>query len=152
VEVPQYQKRIKKMEVRWYNSYLIGSLDMQNFRYKVDNPSIVARTLKAILFSEDFADVVIISGMHPYQERIYAHRQILAASSEVFQKMLYGPFVEGSKREVTIPNIQPKILKCLLQFIYTGYVQIDTDIIVPLIQAADQYSVQGAKEEFGKAA
>ncbi len=66
--------------------------------------------------------------------------------------MLYGPFVEGSKREVTIPNIQPKILKCLLQFIYTGYVQIDTDIIVPLIQAADQYSVQGAKEEFGKAA
>jgi len=66
--------------------------------------------------------------------------------------MLFGPFVEGSKREISIPNIQPKILKCLLQFTYTGYVQIDTDIIVPLIQAADQYSVFGAKEEFGKAA
>jgi hypothetical protein len=39
---------------------------MQNFRYKVDNPQIVARTLKGILFAEDFADVVIISGMHPY--------------------------------------------------------------------------------------
>jgi len=57
------------------------------------------------LFSEEFADVVIISGMAPYQEKIYAHRQILSASSDVFQKMLYGPFVEGSKREINIPNI-----------------------------------------------
>ena len=104
------------------------------------------------MFSEDFADVVIISGQHPGTERIFAHRQILAASSDVFQKMLYGPFVEGSKREISIPNIQPKILKSLLQFIYTGYVQIDTENIVPLIQAADQYEVIGAKEEFGKAA
>jgi hypothetical protein len=39
------------------------------------------------------------------QEKIFAHRQILAASSEVFQTMLYGPFVEGSKREIIIPNI-----------------------------------------------
>lgn len=66
--------------------------------------------------------------------------------------MLYGPFVEGSKREVPIPNIQPRIMKCLLHFIYTGSVIIDTEILVPLIQAADQYGVAGAKEEFGKAA
>ncbi|CDW80411.1 btb poz domain-containing protein 2 [Stylonychia lemnae] len=66
--------------------------------------------------------------------------------------MLYGPFVEGNRREITIPNIQPKIFKCLMTFIYTGFVQIDTDILVPLIQAADQYSVRGAKEEFGRAA
>lgn len=65
--------------------------------------------------------------------------------------MLFGPFVEGSKREISIPNIQPKIFKGLLQFMYSGTVQIDTEIIVPLIQAADQYSVAGAKEEFGKA-
>ncbi len=57
----------------------------------------------------------------------------MAASSEVFAKMLYGPFVEGSRKEIVIPNIQPKIIKCLLQFIYTGYVQMDTDILVPLI-------------------
>ena len=90
------------------------SLDTSQFRYKVDNSSIVARNLKKIMFSEDFADVVIISGQHPGTERIFAHRQILAASSDVFQKMLYGPFVEGSKREISIPNIQPKILKSLL--------------------------------------
>jgi len=59
-------------------------MDMSNFRYKVDNSNIVARNLKRIMFSEDFADVVIIAGMQPYQEKIYAHRQILAASSDVF--------------------------------------------------------------------
>lgn len=93
--------------------------------------------MKHLLFSEDFADVVILAGTAPQVERVWAHRQIMAASSEVFAKMLYGPFVEGSRKEIAIPNIQPKIIKCLLQFIYTGYVQMDTDILVPLIQAAD---------------
>ena len=49
-------------------------VDISNFRYKIDNSSIVARNLKSILFSEEFADVVIISGMSPSQERIHAHR------------------------------------------------------------------------------
>jgi hypothetical protein len=67
--------------------------------------------------------------------------------------MLYGPFVEGSKREIQIPNIEANIMQMLVQFIYTGQVQLDSaSVIVPLIQAADQYSVLGAKEEFGKAA
>mmetsp|Transcript_1406 Transcript_1406/g.1410 ORF Transcript_1406/g.1410 Transcript_1406/m.1410 type:complete len:86 (+) Transcript_1406:337-594(+) len=42
-------------------------------------------------------------------------------------------------------------MKSLLEFMYKGTVSIDTDILVPLIQAADQYSIVGAKEEFGKA-
>ena len=77
----------------------------------------------------------------------------MAASSEVFQSMLYGPFVEGSNREILIPNIKSEVMKMLIQFIYTGQVMLDSaDQIVPLIHAADQYSVCGAKEEFGRAA
>ena len=67
--------------------------------------------------------------------------------------MLYGPFVEGSKREILIPNIEGRIMEMLVQFIYTGQVNLESaNVIVPLIQAADQYSVTGAKDEFGKAA
>jgi len=67
--------------------------------------------------------------------------------------MLYGPFVEGSRREIIIPNISCSTMKLLIQFIYTGQVHLENaNVIVPLIQAADQYSVMGAKEEFGKAA
>ena len=66
--------------------------------------------------------------------------------------MLYGPFVEGSKRELTIPNIEPDIMKALLQFIYTGNVNVEVDIIVSIIKAVDQYCIRGAREEFEKAA
>lgn len=87
---------------------------MVNFKHRVDNPFIVTSNLKSILFSEEFSDVLILAGTAPHSEKIPAHRQILAASSEVFSKMFYGPFVEGNKREVAIPNIAPKIFKCLL--------------------------------------
>ena len=67
--------------------------------------------------------------------------------------MLYGPFVEGSSREIIIPNIEVNVMRMLVQFIYCGQINLDSaSVIVPLIQAADQYSIQGAKEEFGKAA
>jgi hypothetical protein len=53
---------------------MIHHLDTSQFKYKVDNSSIVARNLKRIMFSEEFADVVIVSGQHPGIERIHAHR------------------------------------------------------------------------------
>ena len=56
-------------------------------------------------------------------------------------------------REIVIPNIDGRIMKMLVQFVYTGQVNMDSaSQIVPLIHAADQYSVHGAKEEFVKAA
>lgn len=72
------------------------------------------------------------------RETIFAHRQILAACSEVFHNMLYGPFVEGSMREIIIPNIEAHIMKMLITFIYTGQVSLESaNAIVPLIKAAD---------------
>lgn len=85
-------------------------------------------------------------------EKINGHRQILAASSEIFKAMLYGPFVEGSTRELKIPNIEPKIMKALLTFIYTGNVNVEIEEIVSIIRAVDQYCIRGAREEFEKAA
>jgi len=61
----------------------------------------------------------------------------LAASSEIFKAMLFGPFVEGSNRELTIPNIEPTIMKALLKFIYTGNVDVEVENIVSIIKAVD---------------
>lgn len=122
--------------------------------YKVENSQIVTSNLSNILFSEEFSDVIIIAGGEggTPQEKINGHRQILAASSEIFKAMLYGPFVEGSSRELTIPNIEPSIMKALLTFIYTGNVNVEVEQIVSIIKAVDQYCVRGAREEFEKAA
>ena len=103
--------------------------------YKVENSQIVTSNLGNILFSEEFSDVIIIAGGEggTPQEKINGHRQILAASSEIFKAMLYGPFVEGSSRELTIPNIEPSIMKALLTFIYTGNVNVEVEQIVSII-------------------
>jgi hypothetical protein len=103
----------------------------------------VTKCLASILFREEFADVVLICGRSKEKDsgnssssekKIFAHRQILAASSEVFKNMLYGPFVEGSSREIIIPNIEANVMKMLVEFIYTGQVELNSaSIIVPLI-------------------
>ena len=95
--------------------------------------------MASILFQEDFSDVILICGTSGhFGARINAHRQILAASSEVFKSMLYGPFVEGSKREISIPNIEADVMRMLIRFIYTGKVELSSpNDIVPLIHAAD---------------
>ena len=43
-------------------------------------------------------------------------------------------------------------MKALLQFIYTGNVNVEVDKIVSIIKAVDQYCIRGAREEFEKAA
>ncbi len=51
--------------------------------------------------------------------------------------MLFGHFVEGSKRELSIPNIEPRVMKSLIRFIYTGKVCVDIDRTVDIIKAVD---------------
>ena len=51
--------------------------------------------------------------------------------------MLFGHFVEGSKRELSIPNIEPRVMKSLIRFIYTGKVQVDIERTVDIIKAVD---------------
>lgn len=65
--------------------------------YSIENPNVVSNNLGQILYSEEFSDVTIIAGGEggSPSERIPAHRQILAASSETFKAMLYSNFVEG---------------------------------------------------------
>ncbi len=40
------------------------------FKYKVDNPGIISSNMKHLLFSEDFADVLILAGTAPQVERV----------------------------------------------------------------------------------
>lgn len=66
--------------------------------------------------------------------------------------MLFGPFVEGQTRELLLPNVNPAVMKSLMQFIYTGKVKVEIDKIVSMIKLVDYYCVRGAREEFEKAA
>ena len=72
----------------------------------------------AMLFSEDFSDVTfeVVGG-----ERIPAHRNILAASSECFSALLKGQWAESASGVVRMEQTATAV-KALLRFLYTGEV------------------------------
>jgi hypothetical protein len=102
-----------------------------DFRMQVTSYETLSSAIGTLLLNEQYSDVILT--IENSEERFFGHRQILAAYSPVFSQMLYGPFVEGSKREINIGCVDPDIFKTLLQYIYTGSVEVTIANIVPLI-------------------
>jgi len=77
-----------------------------------------AHVCASMLFSEDFSDVAleVVGG-----ERIPAHRNILAASSECLGALLKGQWAESASGVVRMEQ-SAMAVKALLRFLYTGEV------------------------------
>lgn len=123
---------------------------INRFTFLVQSPETVCNRLKSLLMNERFSDVVLrIQGT---DTKIPAHRQILAAASDYWASSLFGPYVEGSSREILISDVSEQDVVSLLEFIYTGSVHINNENLVPLLKAADMLCIDSAKAEFFKAA
>ena len=73
---------------------------------------------------------------------IDAHKMILAAVSPVFERMFYGDFKEGKSKEVDLPKDNYKVMKLLVDFVYSGSCKVDDlDDTFPLIEAMDRYQI-----------
>ncbi|CAL9176315.1 unnamed protein product [Musa hybrid cultivar] len=75
----------------------------------------------------------------------YAHRIALLASSDAFRAMFDGGYREKDARDIENPNIRWEVFELMMRFIYTGSVEITTDIAQDLLRAADQYLLEGLK-------
>jgi speckle-type POZ protein len=78
-----------------------------------------------------------------------AHKNILAARSEVFEAMFKHPTKENLTNQIKIDDIKPEVFQELLHFIYTGRVStvaMET-MAVGLFIAADKYLLNGLKNE-----
>ncbi|KAG1331726.1 ARM REPEAT PROTEIN INTERACTING WITH ABF2 [Cocos nucifera] len=78
-------------------------------------------------------------------KRFYAHRIALLASSDAFRAMFDGGYKEKDARDIEIPNIRWEVFELMMRFIYTGSVEVTTDIARDLLRAADQYLLEGLK-------
>ena len=83
--------------------------------------------------------------------QVLAHSAIIAASSPVFATMFEGGrFKEGQTRTVNIEDIDSKVFRKLLRFLYTGSSgsskQDPSDTLQALFLAADKYQVDALKE------
>ncbi|KAE9596468.1 putative chromatin remodeling & transcription regulator BTB-POZ family [Lupinus albus] len=78
-------------------------------------------------------------------KRFYAHRICLLASSDAFRAMFDGGYREKDARDIEIPNIRWEVFELMMRFIYTGSVDVTLHIAQDLLQAADQYLLEGLK-------
>ena len=85
---------------------------------------ILLKTFSTLCNNEYLSDVHFIVGVKE-KRRIPAHRVILSARSEVFERMLFGPMREGSTdMDIEVPDIDPSSFLAVLRFVYTAKVKL----------------------------
>ena len=77
-------------------------------------------------------DVVLRIG----DEHIPSHRAVLAACSPYFYAMFTGDLVESRQKFVTMKDIDPVVVQALVEFAYTGKVEITVDNVQSLLATA----------------
>ena len=78
-------------------------------------------------------------------EKIAAHRAILAARSPVFDAMFQHDMLEKKTNETEMKDVTSAAFKALLQFIYTGYRKVGM-LAEKILVAANKYDIQDLKQ------
>lgn len=90
-----------------------------------------------LCMNDDYSDVTFIVE----NQRLPAHRVILAARSEYFRALLFGGLSESKQSEIEM-QISVEAFKALLKYIYSGHMplaQMDEDNILDTLGLANQY-------------
>ncbi|GBP72338.1 Actin-binding protein IPP [Eumeta japonica] len=83
--------------------------------------------------NSEFCDVELICK----DTVVKAHRVVLAAACVYFKALFNAGLEECQKGSVSLPTIQPEVLQLIVEFIYTGKVNITSSTVQHLISAAD---------------
>jgi BTB/POZ domain len=115
--------------------------------YEAKGLKFINNKLSKLLETESLADIKFVFK----DDHIAAHSAIIAASSPVFAAMFEGGrFKEGQTRTVNIEDIDSRVFRKLLQFLYTGSSgcskQDPSDMLKALFFAADKYQVGALKD------
>jgi len=90
----------------------------------------------------DFNDVIIEAGI----ESIPANRMILACYSTFFKSMFLSPMKERYQNTVEIKDFDGKAVKHVIEYIYTGHIDINTNNVLILLGIADFLQVEDVKK------
>ncbi|XP_075395268.1 kelch-like protein 4 isoform X1 [Tenrec ecaudatus] len=120
-----------------------GRLDAQNLEEM--NDSVTEENFQAANHAEhalnkmenylkekQLCDVLIIVG----HLRIPAHRLVLSAVSDYFAAMFTNDVLEAKQKEIKMEGVDPHALNSLVQYAYTGHLQLKEETIENLLSAA----------------
>src|SRR5437762_885610 len=98
--------------------------------------------LKSLINNPKYSDVEILCGN---EKKLLGCRAILAARSEVFDKLLYNGMKESYEKQISFPDINSAVMEIILEYIYTGLIKEESltkDNIVEAFYAADYFLLQ----------
>ena len=92
--------------------------------------------------ADQFNDVTVVAG----SERIAANRLVLACYSKFFESMFLSPLKERYQTEVEIQKFDGKIVRALIDFMYSGKINIHNANASQLIAVADFLQMDDVKQ------
>lgn len=118
---------------------------MSNLNISMDWPiAEFSQQMGELCLSAEYSDVTFIVE----NQKIPAHRVILASRSSYFRALLYGGLAESTQTEIEL-NVPLVAFKTLLEYIYTGYLslsQIKEENILDTLGLANQYGFEALEE------
>ncbi|CAB5356720.1 unnamed protein product [Rhizophagus irregularis] len=97
--------------------------------------------LKLLINNPKYSDIEILC---KDEKKLHACRAILAARSEVFDKLLYNGMKETYENQITFPEINSVGMEIILEYIYTGSVKreyLTKDNTIEAFFAADYFQL-----------
>ncbi|XP_063903917.1 BTB/POZ domain-containing protein 9-like [Zophobas morio] len=92
----------------------------------------------SLYLNQKFSDIALLVD----DQKLYAHKVILAVRSEYFESLLYEDPQNTNQTEITITGVPVDALRTLLKYIYTGTIAIPSDVesSLQILGLAHQYS------------
>lgn len=115
---------------------------------KIDLGERFSADMARLCMNERYADVEFVVE----EQRLPAHRVILAARSEYFRALLYGGMSETTQRQIPL-EVPLDPFKVLLRYIYSGTLllsNLDEDAIIDVLGMANQYGFQDLEMAISK--
>ncbi|KAM3850239.1 kelch-like protein 30 [Diretmus argenteus] len=102
------------------------------------HPQSILEGLRSLCSHPKLADVTLSARGKDFP----CHRSVLALCSTYFHSMFSGDFVESTAARVELQDVDPDILKALLDFAYTGKLTINQGNVEGLICTSSQLQFQ----------
>jgi hypothetical protein len=102
--------------------------------------------LRLLINNQKYSDIEILC---EDEKKLYGCRAILAARSEVFDRLLYNGMKESYEKQISLPTINSSIMEIVLEYAYTGSIKEESltkDNIVEAVHAADYFQLPGLQD------
>ncbi|XP_027738754.1 kelch-like protein 1, partial [Empidonax traillii] len=110
----------------------MDSCSSEEFYQAVHHAEQTFRKMESYLKQQQLCDVILIAG----DRKIPAHRLVLSSVSDYFAAMFTSDVCEAKQEEIKMEGIDPNALWDLVQFAYTGCLELKEDTIENLLAAA----------------